>query len=143
MNKGNPTPGQSGEPQPAEAPRDEAQRDDAQRNEAQRNEAQRAEAQPAEPQERDARRRLRELLAIPDRDRTDAVWDEIVTLEIQLAPGTRAPSGQPEGGGRRQEPGRRQGRPEQARRREGSSDAKPSKHYFKRPKRGPGSPNKA
>ena len=140
-------PGQSGEPQPAEAQRDEAQRDETQRNEtqrndAQRNDAQRAEAQPAEPQERDARRRLRELLAIPDRDRTDAVWDEIVTLEIQLAPGNRAPSGQPEGG-RRQEPGRRQGRPEQARRREGSSDAKPSKHYFKRPKRGPGSPNKA
>ncbi len=142
MNKGNPAPGQPGEPQPAEAPRDEAPRDEAQRDEAQRNEPQRREAQPAEPQERDARRRLRELLAIPDRDRTDAVWDEIVSLEIQLAPGNRAPTGQPEGG-RRQEPGRRQGRPEQARRREGSSDAKPSKHYFKRPKRGPGAPNKA
>jgi len=142
MNKGNPTPGQPGEPQPAEAPRDEAPRDEAQRNEAQRSEAQRSEAQPAEPQERDARRRLRELLAIPERERTDALWDEIVSLEIQLAPGNRAPSGQPDAG-HRQEPGRRQGRPDQGRRREGASDAKPSKHFFKRSKRGPGAPNKA
>ncbi len=101
----------------------------------------RNDAQPAESQERDARRRLRELLAIPDRERTDALWDEIVALEIQLAPGNRAPSAQPDAG-RRQEPGRRQGRPEQSRRREGSSDAKPGKHFFKRSKRGPGAPNK-
>lgn len=50
--------------------------------------------QPAQPQ--DPRRRLRELLAIPERDRTDAQWDEIVELEIQTAPGNRAvplPSG--------------------------------------------------
>jgi len=104
--------------------------------------AQRTEAQPVESQDRDARRRLRELQAIPDRDRSDAVWDEIVALEIQLAPGNRAPSGQPDSG-RRQDPGRRQGRPDQGRRREGSSDAKPAKHFFKRPKRGPGAPNKA
>lgn len=37
----------------------------------------------------DPRRRLRELLAIPERDRTDAEWDEINELEIQLAPGNR------------------------------------------------------
>jgi hypothetical protein len=60
--------------------------------------------------------RLRELLAIPERDRSDAVWDEIIELEISLAPGNRAgPQGdggrhhdsgrgpQPSGGGR---PGR-------------------------------------
>lgn len=41
----------------------------------------------------DPRRRLRELLAIPDRDRSDALWDELIELEIQLAPGNRAPQG--------------------------------------------------
>jgi hypothetical protein len=41
----------------------------------------------------DPRRRLRELLSIPERDRTDAQWDEINELEIQLAPGNRATPG--------------------------------------------------
>lgn len=40
-------------------------------------------------QEIDPRRRLRELLAVPERERTDAQWDEIASLEIQLAPGNR------------------------------------------------------
>src|SRR3954471_22263158 len=35
------------------------------------------------------RQRLQELLAIPERDRTDAQWDEIHELEISLAPGNR------------------------------------------------------
>lgn len=47
-----------------------------------------AEFKPA-PSVPDPRRRLRELLAIPDRDRTDALWDELIELEIQLAPGNR------------------------------------------------------
>src|SRR5512145_2876706 len=58
--------------------------------------------QPQAPQPQDPRRRLRELLAIPERDRTDAQWDEIVELEIQTAPGNRAtplPSGHGGGGG--------------------------------------------
>jgi len=38
----------------------------------------------------DPRRRIRELLSIPDRDRTDAEWDELNELEIQTAPGNRA-----------------------------------------------------
>lgn len=37
----------------------------------------------------DPRRRIRELLAIPERDRTDAEWDELNELEIQTAPGNR------------------------------------------------------
>jgi hypothetical protein len=41
----------------------------------------------------DPRRRLRELLSIPERDRTDAQWDEINELEIQLAPGNRIAPG--------------------------------------------------
>ncbi len=44
---------------------------------------------PATPQF-DPRRRIRELLSIPERDRTDAEWDELNELEIQTAPGNRA-----------------------------------------------------
>lgn len=54
----------------------------------------------------DPRRRIRELLSIPERDRTDAEWDELNELEIQTAPGNRtsnqpplAYSGKPSGGG--------------------------------------------
>jgi hypothetical protein len=110
---------------------------------------------PVKPQVQDPRRRLRELLAIPERDRADAIWDEIVQLEIELAPGNRAPSTQADAGHRQesgqrqeprrqQEPGRRQERrPDQARRQEGASDAKPGKRFFsKRSKRGPGAPTK-
>lgn len=46
----------------------------------------------------DTRRRLRELLSIPERDRSDEQWDEIIELEIQLAPGNRASSNEPLGG---------------------------------------------
>lgn len=37
----------------------------------------------------DPRRRLRELLSVPEGQRTDPQWDEIIELEIQLAPGNR------------------------------------------------------
>lgn len=48
----------------------------------------------------DPRRRLRELLSIPEYDRSDAVWDEINELEIQLAPGNRVfPAGGNPGAG--------------------------------------------
>ncbi len=60
----------------------------------------------------DQRRRLRELLSIPERDRTDEQWDEIVELEIQLAPGNRigpAPGGGPSGGSGNAGPGQGQG----------------------------------
>jgi hypothetical protein len=45
------------------------------------------------------RQRLQELLAIPDRQRTEAEWDELNELEIMLASGNR--EGAPEQGGRR------------------------------------------
>lgn len=35
------------------------------------------------------RQRLRELLTVPERERSDAVWDEIIELEIRLAPGNQ------------------------------------------------------
>jgi len=46
----------------------------------------------------DTRRRLRDLLSIPERDRTDEQWDEIIELEIQLAPGNRISGNEPLGG---------------------------------------------
>jgi hypothetical protein len=41
------------------------------------------------------RRRLQELLAIPERLRTDAQWDEINELEIVLASANRAETREP------------------------------------------------
>lgn len=46
-------------------------------------------APPPIPPTDNRRRLLRDLLSIPERDRTDAQWDEIIELEIQLAPGNR------------------------------------------------------
>lgn len=95
-----------------------------------------------EPQAQDPRRRLRELLAIPDHQRTDAIWDEIIELEISLAPGNRIQPGQ----GAQAEPGRRGGnpgqnqgrRPDQPRRPDAVPGNKPSKRFFKKSKRPPG-----
>ena len=47
----------------------------------------------------DSRRRLRDLLSIPERDRSDEQWDEIIELEIQLAPGNRISGSENVGGG--------------------------------------------
>jgi hypothetical protein len=41
------------------------------------------------PQPISPRQRLQALLSIPERERTDAQWDEINQLEIALAPGNR------------------------------------------------------
>ena len=43
------------------------------------------------PQPPSPRRRLQELLSIPDNQRTDEQWDELNELEIKLAPGNRDP----------------------------------------------------
>ncbi|HMW78757.1 hypothetical protein [Accumulibacter sp.] len=58
----------------------------------------------------DPRRRLRELLTIPERDRTDEQWDEIIDLEITLAPGNRDTERYPDRSGERQ-PEKRAGVP--------------------------------
>lgn len=57
------------------------------------------ETQPAVTPQIDSRRRLRELLSVSERDRTDEQWDEIIELEIQLAPGNRVSGNEPHGGG--------------------------------------------
>jgi hypothetical protein len=65
------------------------------------------------------RARMQELLSIPDRNRTDAEWDELNELEIALASGNRQGAPEPQsrplhqrqnaGGGRMQPGGRPQG----------------------------------
>jgi hypothetical protein len=55
------------------------------------------------------RRRLQTLLAIPDSQRTEAEWDEIIELEISLAPGNRLDTPErPQNSERAQNPGRHQ-----------------------------------
>lgn len=121
----------------------------------------------------DPRRRLRELLAIPDRDRTDALWDELIELEIQLAPGNRVQSPNVDVNvGRHQKPsrfadsGRRPAPSPNAGRHHrpngvhgsapnagpgaatphgagGADTPRPAKRFFKKPRRGPRPPDKA
>ncbi len=54
------------------------------------------------------KQRLRELLAIPERQRTDAEWDELNELEISLAQGNREGGPEPQQGNRQQ---KQQGQP--------------------------------
>ncbi|WP_422901753.1 hypothetical protein [Propionivibrio sp.] len=61
-----------------------------------------------DPEPIDPRRRIRELTAIPERDRTDEQWDELNELEIRTAPGNRESD--------RQQPERRLGSSPQVRR---------------------------
>jgi hypothetical protein len=94
----------------------------------------------------DPRRRLRDLLAIPERDRSDAQWDEIIELEIRMAPGnTTAAAPHKAESGRRAEQkpaqGRRQeAKPQQSLRQDppNLAAAKPVKRFPKRPRRLPG-----
>ena len=65
-----------------------------------------AEEQQPEFQPLDLKRRLRELLSVPERDRSDEQWDEIIELEIQLAPGNRVSGSEPQGGQPRHNPPR-------------------------------------
>ncbi|MCL2345931.1 MAG: hypothetical protein FWC58_08785 [Desulfobulbus sp.] len=70
------------------------------------------------PPPNDNRRRLRELLSVPERDRSDEQWDEIIELEIQLAPGNRI-SGNEQGIG---------GRPPMSQGKPGGGGNNPKKH---------------
>ena len=100
-------------------------------------EAEASPPKPQQPQVPDPRRRLRELLAIPERDRTDAVWDELVELEIQTGPGNRASTPQ-QNVGQRQDQNRQ---PEQqARRQDPSSGKRPGNRFVQKRRRGPGKP---
>ena len=71
----------------------------------------------AAPPPNDSRRRMRELLSVPERDRTDEQWDELIELEIQNAPGNRI-SGPEQGFGG--------GKPQHSR--SGGAGGHPNKH---------------
>jgi len=95
-----------------------------------------SEQQPISP-----RQRLQALLAIPERQRTDAQWDELIELEIVLAPGNREGAPQP-GGGRRNPNGPPGGHPKPGGGGGGGGGGphgkKPGKKFHKRPPKGNG-----
>lgn len=72
--------------------------------------------------------RLRELLAIPDRERNDAQWDELNELEIVLASSNRqgAPRPEQQGGG-----GQNQNRPRHGG--GGQQPGNPGRRFHNRP----------
>jgi hypothetical protein len=79
------------------------------------------------PPQNPARARLRELLDIPERDRTDEQWDELNELEISLAQGNR--QGAPQHGHR---DNRQQMQPGQ--KPKGPNPAKPNKRFNRKHK---------
>lgn len=80
-----------------------------------------------DPEQEARRRRIRELMAIPERERTDAQWDELNELEIMMAVtnGQAMPRAHPTGGqpGGRHKPGGGGG---------------PGRKFHNRPRRGGG-----
>lgn len=96
-----------------------------------------------EPKPDSPRQRLKELLAIPERERTDAQWDEMNELEISLASSNR--EGAPEQGGRQNAPQNAQqnarrnpssNNPRSQRPNGGPQGQKPPRKFHKRPARG-------
>jgi hypothetical protein len=89
-----------------------------------------------EPQGKSRRQRLQALLSIPEKERTEAQWDEINELEIGLASGNRseggehAPSRGPGGG---PNPPRSGGGPHPPRPGGDAQGRKPFKKFRKRP----------
>jgi hypothetical protein len=84
------------------------------------------ESQPPSP-----RQRLQELLAIPDRQRTDAEWDELNELEIMLASSNREGSNPQQGIRRTGAAPARHSRPGG-----GGHDKRSGKNFHKRPPTG-------
>ena len=77
------------------------------------------------------RQRLQALLAVPEKQRTDAQWDEIIELEIVLAPDNR--EGAPDPNARRNAgPQGGHAKPGGG---SGSSHGKKQKRFHKRPPR--------
>ena len=87
------------------------------------------------------RTRLQQLLAVPERDRTDEQWDEINELEIMLASGNRRVEAAHAGRGtplaaqqpRQNKPNQGQGHGGQGH--GGQGQGKPGRKFHKRPKR--------
>ena len=79
------------------------------------------------------RRRLQELLAIPDSQRTDEQWDELNELEIKLAPGNRESSSE---GGMPSRDGPPPGRAPNQPRSNGQAKRNNQRKFHKRPPKG-------
>jgi len=79
-----------------------------------------------DPEQEARRRRIRELMAIPERERTDAQWDELNELEIMMAVtnGQAMPRAHPPGG-------------QQGRHKPGGGGG-PGRKFHNRPRRGGG-----
>ena len=90
--------------------------------------------QPQQQQPASPRARLQQLLAVPERDRTDEQWDEINELEIMLASGNRNVEAAHQGRGtplaRQQQKPNQQGGQGQ-----GQDPRKQGRKFHKRPKR--------
>jgi hypothetical protein len=88
------------------------------------------------PQPPSPRRRLQELLAIPDSQRTEAEWEELNEIEIKLAPGNRIDAPMPGNNNNK-----RNGPPQNVNptANPGQKPKKPFKKFHKKPK--PPNPN--
>jgi hypothetical protein len=80
------------------------------------------------PQPDSPQRRLQELLAIPERERTDSQWDELNELEIKLASANREDA--PEQGARRDTP-TNANHPNRGKPRGGPQGKKPPRKFHK------------
>jgi hypothetical protein len=84
------------------------------------------------PQQVSPRQRLQALLAVPERQRTDAEWDELNELEIVLAPGNREGAPMP---GVRRPPPMQSGTHKPG---GGRDENRQGKNFHRRPRRGGG-----
>jgi hypothetical protein len=88
-----------------------------------------------DPQPTSPRARLQELQAIPERQRTDAEWDELNELEIMLASSNR--EGAPQPGGRGNNPQQSHGHSRPGGGQQHHGGKKPDRNFHRRqPKRG-------
>ena len=85
------------------------------------------------PPQNPARARLRELLDIPDRDRTDEQWDELNELEISLAQGNR--QGAPQPGQQQQRDNRQHMQPGQKPKGPNPNPLQPNKRFNRKHKK--------
>lgn len=88
-----------------------------------------------EPQPISPQRRLQELMSIPERQRTDAEWDEINELEITLASVNRTENRDP--GARRNAPVSNHPPKSGGGGGGGAQGKKPARKFHKRPPKGP------
>jgi len=79
------------------------------------------------------RTRMKELLAIPDRERTDAQWDELNELEIMMAVSNRHLSSQ---SGQQQKGNGQDGRPRHGGGGGQQHPGNPGRKFHNRPRRG-------